>query len=164
MAIALQSPEGTGLTRKQWEELNRSPEWTFKEYKGEKIWVRLHWVGRYDTALPPEYRHSHGVQVYNRLVVKGSEWEEEGTTVDKGWVLDPTASETFRTKSAAENAYEDLLIRYTASFIDVDEDGNAELIEEGNTLKPVVPGSNLIMDEAQIAAAEEKGVSIGGWS
>jgi hypothetical protein len=163
MAYIYQDITGEGLGQKGWEAKKDSSEWTYSEYKNDKIWVRLHWLGRYDKALPSEYRHAAAVTVYNRVLIKSSEWEEE-KIVDKGWVADPSASETFRTKSAAESHYEDLLLRYTESSIDVDEDGETIFVEAGNQLKPVVPGSKLIMDDEQIAAAAEKGVDLGGWS
>lgn len=163
MADIYQDVDGRALTKKQWEAKRLSPEWTVKEYKGDKIWVRLAWIGKYDKALPSEYRHSHGIQVYNHLFVKETEWDEE-VMIDKGWVLDPTASESARTKSAAEALYEDMLIKYTESFIDVDEDGEVVFVEEGNKLAPVVPGSSMLVDEEQIAAAAAAGVDLGGWS
>lgn len=163
MADLYQDIDGTGIGRKTWDEKKNSPEWTLKEYRNDKIWVRLHWIGRYDKALPSEYRHSHGIQVYNRVIVKSSEWDEE-KLVDKGWILDTPATETFRTKSAAESAYEDMLLRYTDSSIEMDEDGEVSFVEAGNLLAPVVAGSSLIMDEEQIEAAAEKGVIVGGWS
>ena len=163
MADIYQNIDGTGIGRKTWEEKKDSPEWTLREYRNDKIWVRFHWIGKYDKALPSEYRHSHGIQVYNRVIVKKSEWEEE-TIVDKGWVLDRSATETFRTKSAAESAFEDMLLRYTDCSIDVDEDGETAFVEVGNALAPVIAGSSLIMDEEQIAKAAEKGVAVGGWS
>lgn len=166
MADIYQNIDGTGINRAKWELLKNSPEWTLKEYRNERIWVRLHWVGKYDKSLPAEYRHSHGVQVWNRVIVKKSEWEEE-TMQDKGWVLDPSASQTSRTKSGAEAIYEDMLIKYTKSYIDMDDDGETSLVEEGNELAPVTAaaaGANLLKDEAQVAAAEAAGVDLGGWS
>jgi len=163
MASIYQDIDGSGIGSKTWEQKKDSPEWTLKEYRNDKIWVRLHWIGKYDKSLPAEYRHSHGIQVYNRLIVKKTEWEEE-TFEDKGWIIDPAATQTFRTKSAAESAYEDMLLLYTECSIDVDEDGETIFVEAGNQLAPVVAGSSLIMDEEQIAAAAEKGVSVGGWS
>lgn len=166
VADIYQNIDGTGINRAKWELLKNSPEWTLKEYRNERIWVRLHWVGKYDKSLPAEYRHSHGVQVWNRVIVKKSEWEEE-TMQDKGWVLDPSASQTSRTKSGAEAIYEDMLIKYTKSYIDMDDDGETSLVEEGNELAPVTAaaaGANLLKDEAQVAAAEAAGVDLGGWS
>lgn len=163
MSYLYQDIDGQGLSSKGWDEKKDSPAWTLREYRNDKIWVRFHWIGRYRKDLPSEYRHSHGIQVYNRVIVKKTEWEEE-TLEDKGWVLDPAATQTFRTKSAAEEAFEDMLLRYTESSIDVDEDGNTFFVEAGNQLAPVVPGSTLVADEEQIAAAAEKGVFIGGWS
>lgn len=163
MSDIYQAPDGTGITSKQWEAQKDSADWTVKEYRNDKIWVRLHWIGRYKKGLPAEYRHSHACTVYNRVVVKTSEWEEEKLE-DKGWVIDPAASESFRTKSAAESHYEDLLLRYTASTMDVDEDGNPIFVEAENQLAPVIPGSALVMDEEQIAIAASKGVDVGGWS
>lgn len=163
VADLYQNIDGTGINRAKWELLKGSPEWTIKEYRNDKIWVRLHWLGKYDKSLPAEYRHSHGVQVYNRVIVKTSEWDEE-TMQDKGWVLDSAATQTSRTRSGAEAMYEDMLIKYTRSYIDVDEDGETSLIEEDNEFAPVVAGSNLMKDEAQIAAAEAAGVDLGGWS
>lgn len=163
MTYIYQAPDGSGLTSKGWENQKMNADWTVREYRNDKIWVRFHWVGRYRKDLPSEYRHSHGVTVFNRVIVKSSEWEEE-TLTDKGWVADPAASETFRTKSAAEAHFEDLLLRYTESSIDVDEDGEVTFVEAGNQLAPVVPGSGMVVDEEQMAAAAEKGVSIGGWS
>ena len=163
MAYLHQSPNGVGISSKQWESLKNDPSWTVREYRNDKLWLRFHWVGRYDKSLPAEYRHSHAVTVYNRLITKASEWEEE-TIVDKSWVIDQAASETFRTKSTAEAHFEDLLLRYTESFIDVDEDGEVVFVEEGNKLAPVVPGSSMLVDEEQIAAAAAAGVDLGGWS
>ncbi|ATW58033.1 hypothetical protein CNR34_00100 [Pseudomonas phage nickie] len=163
MADIYQNIDGTSIGSKTWAEKKDSPEWTLKEYRNDKIWVRLHWIGRYRKDLPAEYRHSHGIQVYNRLIVKKTEWEEE-TLEDKGWVLDPAATQTFRTKSAAEAAYEDMLLRYTASSLEMDEDGEMTFVEVDNQLAPVVPGSSLILDEEQVARAAEKGIDAGGWS
>lgn len=163
MADIYQDITGAGLGPKGWAEKKDSPEWTLSEYRNDKIWVRLHWIGRYKKDLPAEYRHSHGVQVYNRVIVKSSEWDEE-KLLDKGWVLDPAATETFRTKSAAESAYEDLLLRYTESSIDIDEDGDTIFVEAGNQLAPAVKAGGIVMDEEQIARAAEKGVDVGGWS
>jgi hypothetical protein len=163
MADLYQDIDGSGLTSKAWAEKKDTPAFTLKEYRNGKLWVRLHWIGRYNKSLPAEYRHSHGIQVYNRVIVKSSEWDEEKME-DKGWVLDPAATETFRTKSAAESAYEDMLLRYTNSTMDIDEDGETTFIEADNELAPVVKGSSIIMDEEQIAAAAEKGVAVGGWS
>lgn len=163
MAYIYQDIDGTGLTSKSWEAKRLSPEWTLKEYRNKKIWVRLHWIGKYDKMLPAEYRHSHGIQVYNRVQVRDTEWDEE-SIADKGWVIDVTATQTFRTRSAAESAYEDMLLNYTNSYVDEDENGDMVLVEEDNEFAPVVPGSTLIADEAQVAAAAEKGVDLGGWS
>lgn len=163
MTYIYQDIDGQGLSSKGWQEKKDSPLWTVKEYRNDKIWLRFHWIGKYRKDLPAEYRHSHGVTVFNRVIVKTSEWEEEKLE-DKGWVVDPAASETFRTKSAAESHYEDLLLRYTESSIDMDEDGNTFFVEAGNQLAPAVPGSSMIVDEEQIAKAAEKGVDIGGWS
>lgn len=163
MADIYQSIDGTSIGPKAWAEKKDSPEWTLKEYRNDKIWVRLHWVGKYNKSLPAEYRHSHGIQVYNRVVVKSSEWDEE-KMIDKGWVIDPAATQTFRTKSAAEAAYEDMLLRYTASSLEMDDDGEMTFVEVDNQLAPVVPGSSLILDEEQVARAAEKGIDAGGWS
>jgi hypothetical protein len=57
-----------------------------------------------------------------------------------------------------------MLLRYTDSSIEMDEDGEVSFVEAGNHLAPVIPGSSLIMDEEQIEAAAEKGVVVGGWS
>lgn len=163
MADIYQNIDGTSIGSKTWGEKKDSPEWTLKEYRNDKIWVRLHWIGRYRKDLPAEYRHSHGIQVYNRLIVKKTEWEEE-TLEDKGWILDPAATQTFRTKSAAEAAYEDMLLSYTASSLEMDEEGEMTFVEVDNQLAPVVPGSSLILDEEQVARAAEKGIDAGGWS
>lgn len=165
MGFIYQSPGGQSLTQKSWEELRYSQEWSFKEYRNDKLWLRLHWVGRYDSKLPPPYRHSFGIEVYNRLEIKESEQSEEGTTVDKGWIIDPCATETFRTRSAAEQAYEDLLLRYTNSSMEVDEKGEIVLAERDNELgKMSDDPTRLLRDEAQVEAAEEKGINLGGWS
>lgn len=163
MADIYQDITGESIGSKTWAEKKDSPAWTLKEYRNDKIWVRLHWIGRYKKSLPAEYRHSHGIQVYNRVIVKSSEWEEEKLE-DKGWVLDPAATETFRTKSAAEAAYEDMLLRYTESSLEMDEDGEMSFVEVDNQLAPVVPGSSIILDEEQVARAAEKGIDAGGWS
>ncbi|MEG0063056.1 MAG: hypothetical protein RR740_00485 [Pseudomonas sp.] len=157
-----QDIDGQGLNRKGWEKRKDSPEWTVKEYRNKKIWVRLHWVGKYDKKLPAEYRHSHGIQVYNRVVVRGSEWDED-LMDDRGWLIDHAATETFRTLSAATSAYEDMLLQYTKSYIDEDENGDMVLVEEENELKKAEPGK-MELSEEQIAAAAEKGVDAGGWS
>jgi hypothetical protein len=159
-----QAPDGRGLNKSAWEKHKDDSDWTVKEFRNDKIWVRLHWIGRYKKDLPSEYRHSHGITVYNRVKVKGSEWAEEGTTVDKGWIIDPTGTQTARTKSAAITLYEDMLLSYAGASLEEDEDGDLVLVETGNQLKPVVLGSKLIMDEEQVAAAAEKGVDLGGWS
>lgn len=163
MADIYQDIDGQSIGSKTWGEKKDSPEWALKEYRNDKIWVRLHWIGRYKKGLPSEYRHSHGIQVYNRVIVKSSEWDEEKME-DKGWVIDPAATETFRTKSAAEGAYEDMLLRYTASSLEMDDDGEMTFVEVDNQLAPVVPGSSLILDEEQVARAAEKGIDAGGWS
>lgn len=163
MADIYQDIDGSGLSSKEWAAKKGTSAFTLKEYRNDKIWVRLHWIGRYKKDLPPEYRHSHGIQVYSRVVSKSSEWDED-KMVDKGWVIDAAATETFRTRSAAESAYEDMLLRYTESSIDVDEDGETIFVEAGNHLAPVVAGSTLIMDEEQVEAAAEKGIDVGGWS
>lgn len=164
MAFIYQSPEGTGIGPKKWEELRHTDEWTFRQYRNGKIWVRLCWVGRYDKSLPSIYRKPFAIEVYNRVIMKESEWNETDM-VDKGWVADPAASEAFRTKSAAEQAYEDMLLRYTDSVMDCDEDGNVALVEKNNELKPLAEDPTRIMDdEAQVEAAAEKGVDVGGWS
>lgn len=157
-----QDIDGQGLNRKGWEKRKDTPEWTLKEYRNPKIWVRLHWIGKYNKSLPAEYRHSHGISVYNRVVVRGSEWEED-LMDDRGWVLDVAATETFRTLSAAQQAYDDMLLTYTNSFIDEDENGDMVLIEEGNELEKPKPGK-MELSEELIAAAAEKGVDAGGWS
>lgn len=156
-----QSPDGKGITAKQWEKHRNDPEWTVKEYRNSKIWVRVHWVGRYPKSLPSEYRNPFGIQVKNRLIMRESEWTDEDVVSDKGWIEDSTASQGFRTKSAALSAYEDLLITYTGSYID-DEEG--ELVEEDNELEVLPAGNSLLRDEAAIEAAKEKGVDLGGWS
>lgn len=164
MAFIYQAPDGRGLNKSAWEKHKGDQEWTVKEFRNDKLWVRLHWIGKYNKDLPAEYRHSHGITVYNRLKVRGSEWDEEGTTVDKGWVIDPTATQSARTKSAALTLYEDMLLSYGNATLEEDEDGDLVLVDSENQLKPVVPGSKLIMDEDQVAAAAEKGVDLGGWS
>lgn len=160
-----QSIDGTGLNRAQWEALKDSDEWTVKQYKNGKICVRLHWVGRYKKDLPAEYRHSHGIQVWNKVAVRDDEWAAEGVTIDKGYILDPAASETFRTRSAAEAAYEDMLLNYTESEIHEADNGDIILVEKGNEFKPAMKDTTAMMfDEDLKAAAAEKGVDLGGWS
>lgn len=164
MAFIYQTPEGTGITSKKWEELRKSDEWSFKQYRNGKIWVRLCWVGRYDKQVPSIYRNPFGIEVYNHVIMKSSEWDE-ATMEDKGWIIDVAASQTFRTRSAAETAYEDLLLRYTNSVLDDDGEGNFQLIEKDNELKPLAEDPTRMMhDEAQVEAAAEKGVDVGGWS
>lgn len=160
-----QAPDGTGLSKKAWDEQNMSPDWTVREYKNDKLWIRLHWVGRYKKDLPSEYRHSHGIQVYNRVEVADSAWDET-TVVDKGWVIDITATQTFRTKVAATEAFEDMLLRYTDSALEMDEDGDMVFVEAGNKLKPKAENraQEMMQDEEAVAAAAEKGVDLGGWS
>lgn len=164
MAYIYQAPDGRGLNRAAWEKHKEDSDWTVKEFRNDTIWVRLHWIGRYDRDLPAEYRHSHGITVYNRVKIRGSEWNEEGSVIDKGWIIDPTATQTARTKSSATSLYEDMLLSYGGAGMEEDEDGDMVLVENGNQLKPVVPGSTLIMDDEQVAAAAEKGVDLGGWS
>lgn len=160
-----QSPEGVGISKKQWEELKDSPDWTIREYKNQKIWVRLHWIGRYDDKLPPEYRHSHGIEVYNRVHVRESEWHEEGTTVDKGYIRDITATETFRTKSAAMGAYDDMILRYTESELHEADNGEMYVVEKGNELAPIIHSpEDMLRNEDLKDAAAEKGIDLGGWS
>ncbi|QOC57951.1 hypothetical protein phiK7B1_096 [Pseudomonas phage phiK7B1] len=163
MADIYQDIDGTSIGSKTWGEKKDSPAWTLKEYRNDKIWVRLHWIGKYNKALPAEYRHSHGIQVYNRVISKSSEWDEE-KMVDKGWVIDPAATQTFRTKSAAEAAYEDMLLRYTASSLEMDDDGEMIFTEVDNQLAPLVPGSSIILDEEQVKRAAAAGIDAGGWS
>lgn len=165
MSYIYQSPMGTGLSAKQWEEQKGSPEWTLKEYKNSKIWVRLHWIGRYKKDLPSEYRHSHGIQVYNRVHVRDSEWHEEGQLTDKGWILDVAATETFRTKSAAESAYDDMLLRYTESELHETDSGDFILVEKGNEFgtKHNTP-EEMMFDDDLVDAAADKGINVGGWS
>jgi len=158
-----QDINGQGLTKTEWLTKSHSDEWTLKQYSNGKLMVRLEWIGRYDKKLPSEYRHSHGVMVFNRLKVRESEWVDEGTLTDRGWVLDPAATQTFRTKAEAEAAYEDLLVNFTQSYLDEDENGDVVLEEEGNDLAPAKPGA-LVIDEDVIKAAEAKGVALGGWS
>lgn len=160
-----QAPDGTGLSKKGWEDQNMSSEWTVREYKNEKLWIRFHWVGRYKKDLPSEYRHSFGLQVYNRVILTEEDWGQI-TTIDKGWVLDITGTQTFRTKVQAEAAFEDMLLRYTESALEMDEDGDMVFVEAGNKLKPKAENraQEMMQDEEAVAAAAEKGVDLGGWS
>lgn len=163
-AFLFQSPSGVGLTQQQWLEQRYDESWTFKEFRNAKIWIRLHWVGRYDKKLPAPYRHSHGIEVYNKVDIKESEWDE-ALIADKGWVLDVAATETFRTRSAADGAWENLLLRYADAKMEMNDDGEVILVEVGNELAGVGedPG-RLMRDTAQVEAAEEKGILVGGWS
>lgn len=158
-----QDIDGKGLSKAQWAEKEHCAEWIIKDFRNDKIWVRVEWVGRYQKNLPSEYRHSHQVVVYNRLKIRKTEWEEE-TLEDKGWVIDHTATQTFRTRSAAEAAYEDMLLSYTDSYLDEGEDGDMVLIEEGNQLGPKTGPLKFEVDEELIELAESKGISVGGWS
>lgn len=159
-----QDIDGTGLNRKQWEAKQHSQEWIVKDFRNEKIWVRVEWIGRYQKGYPSEYRHSHQVTVYNRLKIRKSEWQDEAVLEDKGWVIDPTATQTFRTRSAAEAAYEDMLIRYTESYFDEDETGDMVLVEEGNEFGPKTGPIKFEVDDELLQIAESKGISVGGWS
>lgn len=159
-----QDKDGRGISKSEWEAKSHSKDWVVREYRNDKIWVRVEWVGRYDKKLPAEYRHSHGVFVYNRVKTRKSEWEAEDLLDDKGWVLDPAATQTFRTKSAAEAAYEDMLITYTESYFDEMEDGDMVLVESGNEFGPKLGIDAFEVDDEVIETAESKGISLGGWS
>lgn len=159
-----QDAEGKSLSRSAWEAKRHCKEWTLVEFRNPKIWISVEWIGRYDKKLPAEYRHSHAVFVRTRLITRKSEWEDEGTLEDKGWVEDIGATQTFRTKSAAMAAYEDLLLTYTSSYIEEDEDGEITLVEEGNELAPIMKELAIEVDEEQLEAASAKGIDIGGWS
>jgi hypothetical protein len=159
-----QDIDGKGLSKKQWEEKSHCKDWIIKEFRNDRIWIAVEWIGRYDKKLPAEYRHSHGIFVRTRLQVRKSEWEEESVLEDKGWVIDHGATETFRTKSAAMAAYEDVLLKYTGSYLDEDEDGEMVLVEEGNELAPVMKELAIDVDEELLEAASAKGINIGGWS
>ena len=158
-----QDIEGKSLTKKEWMEKSHSKAWTEKEFRNSKISIAVHWIGRYEKRLPAEYRHSFGVLVKNRFVTKESEWVEEDVTSDKGWLLDPVATKTFRSLGAALAYYEELLLDYTASFLDETEDGDLVMIEEGNELAPKMVGA-IETDEEQFEVAASKGIVMGGWS
>lgn len=159
-----QDIDGRGMSKKEWDAKSGGKEWTLKEYRNEKIWVRVEWVGRYDNKLPAEYRHSHQIVVLNRVKTRKSEWDEE-TITDAGYVKDITATQSFRTRSAALSAYEDMLLRYTESFIDMDEEtGETTLVEEGNELGPKTGSVKFEVDDEMLELAEKKGISVGGWS
>lgn len=158
-----QDIDGTGLTKKQWEAKQHSEEWTLKQYSNQKLMIRLEWIGRYEKKLPAEYRHSHGIYVFNRLHTRESEWVDEDTLVDRGWIKDIAATQTFRTRAEAEAAYEDILLNYTNSYLDEDENGDMVLVEEDNIYAKPEPGA-LSADLEAVKAAEEKGIILGGWS
>jgi len=159
-----QNIDGTGLTKAGWEKESAGKNFILKEYRNGKIWVQLRWIGRYRKDLPAEYRHSHEIQVLNRLIERKSEWDEE-ETIDKGWQVDPSASQSFRTRSAAESAFEDMLLTYTESYIDMDEEtGETTLVQEGNELGPKTGPLKLEVNEEVEKAAASKGISLGGWS
>lgn len=159
-----QDIDGTGLTKAQWEAKSGSKEWTINEYRNPKIWVRVEWIGRYKKDLPAEYRHSHQIVVLNRLVTRASEWDET-VTQDHGYVKDVAATQTFRTKSQALAAYEDMLLQYTESYIDFNEEtGESTLIEEGNEFGPKTGQIKFDVDEELLEIAESKGITVGGWS
>lgn len=159
-----QDIDGKGLTKAQWAKKEHCKEWIVKDFRNDKIWVRVEWIGRYRKDLPSEYRHSHQVTVYNHLKLRKSEWEDEEILEDKGWVIDPSATQTFRTRSAAEAAYEDMLITYTESYFDETDDGDMVLVEEGNQLGPKTGPVKFEVDEELLKVAESKGISVGGWS
>lgn len=159
-----QDIDGKGLTKSQWAEKEHCKDWIVKDFRNEKIWVRVEWVGRYPKNLPSEYRHSHQIVVYNRLKIRKSEWEEESTLEDKGWVLDPSATRSFRTRSAAESAYEEMLLLYTDSYMDETEDGDMVLVEEGNELGSKTGPLKFEVDDELLEVAQSKGISVGGWS
>lgn len=159
-----QDCDGRGLSKAEWESKVGCEDWIVKQFRNDKIWVRVEWIGRYDKKLPAEYRHSHAIVVLNRLKVRKSEWEEEGVIQDKGWVKDVAATQTFRTKSAAVSAYEDMLLSYTESYIDETEDGDMVLVEEGNEFGPKTGPLKFEVDDELIEVAESKGISVGGWS
>lgn len=159
-----QDIDGRGLSKKEWEEKSGKKDWIIKEYRNEKIWVRVEWAGRYDKKLPAEYRHSHQIVVLNRVTTRTTEWDEDSTT-DHGYIKDPVATQSFRTRSAAMAAYEDMLIKYTNSFIDMDEDtGETTLVEEGNEFGPKTGPVKFEVDDELLEIAEQKGISVGGWS
>ncbi|SUE95880.1 Uncharacterised protein [Ectopseudomonas mendocina] len=159
-----QDIDGKGLSKSEWMKKCHSPDWIVKQFRNEKIWIAVEWVGRYDKKLPAEYRHSHAIVVRNRLSLRKSEWESEEVHDDKGWVIDPTATKTFRTKSAAEAAYEDLLLTYTSSYLDETDDGDMVLVEEGNEFGPKTGPIKFEVDDELLEVAESKGISVGGWS
>lgn len=164
MSFIYQNIDGTGLSQKEWQAKAGCEDWITKQYRNEKIWVRVIWIGRYRKDLPAEYRHTFQVEVLNRVKVRSI--YDEDTLEDKGWVIDPAATESFRAKSQAEQRYEDLLISYTKSYFEEDEDGEIVLVEEENELgvKKQKGSLKLEINEQVEEAAKEKGISLGGWS
>lgn len=163
MSFIYQSIDGTSLSQKEWQEKSGCQDWITKQYRNEKIWIRVIWIGRYRKDLPAEYRHTFQVEVLNRVKVRSI--YDEDVLEDKGWVTDPAVTESFRTKAQAEQVYEDLLISYTKSYFEEDEDGDMVLVEEDNELGVKKKGPlKLEVNEKVEEAAKEKGISLGGWS
>lgn len=163
MSFIYQNIDGTGLTAKEWQAKVGCEDWITKQYRNENLWVRVTWIGRYRKDLPSEYRHTHQVEVLNRVQVRSI--YDENVMEDKGWHIDPAATESFRTRAQAEQRYEDLLISYTKSFFEENEDGDMVLVEEDNELGVKKKGPlNMKVDDKVEQVAKEKGISLGGWS
>ena len=129
------SPEGIVISRDAWkEQMKENPKaYIMREFDDGRIYACLRIADKIRNAqdIPKEYWKVFEIQVENILTE-----DYEGNPLPKPKrVIDVDATRGYYNREDAIKAYDDFLEDYTKSF----RDESGALVEEGNTLAPVIP-------------------------